>query len=71
MSVVAFDYRIECINEKEASEEAIKLFDAIPKYSIYTAELFYGLPLWKYYRTAKWIQFEETSDFIYEYDKYF
>lgn len=66
MSIVAFDHRINCLSEKKMSDDVMKLFVKIAEYSELTVNLFWGMPLWKYYRTPKWNQFEATSDYIYE-----
>ena len=64
MSIVAFDNRLNCINESKTSEMT-RLYEVIDSYGKLSVDLYFSLPLWKYIRTPKWVKFEEAADFIY------
>lgn len=66
MSIVAFDQRLHCINTDKRSPEILKLFNSIKDYGDLTSQLYYNIPIWKYFRNKLWKNFEKTSDYVYE-----
>nr|AHL88999.1 cytochrome p450 3047A1 [Brachionus koreanus] len=69
MSIVAFDQRLQCINAEKRSPEILKLFNSIKDYGDLTSQLFYNIPIWKYFRNKLWREFERTSDFVYNFTR--
>nr|QEV83791.1 cytochrome P450 [Brachionus rotundiformis] len=69
MSIVAFDQRLQCINPDRRSPEILKLFKSIKEYGDLTSQLFYNIPIWKYFRTKLWKEFENTSDYVYDFTR--
>nr|QUF59381.1 cytochrome p450 CYP3047A1 [Brachionus angularis] len=69
MSVVAFDHRLECINPNKRQQVIDDLITNIEKYSILTSKLFYSFPLWRLYRNSVWVEFEQVSDFIFDFTR--
>ena len=66
MSIVAFDHRLYCIDEKKRKPIYFELFKTIEKYTELTNALFFSPPIWKYFSTNSWKEFVKVSDFIFE-----
>lgn len=64
VSIMAFDERINCIDEKKRTEEAKLFIKHSSTTLIYAGKLFYSV-LWKFYPTKDWKLFVESMDFIY------
>jgi hypothetical protein len=64
VSIMAFDERIHCIDEKKRTEEAKMFMKNTNRTEEYAGKLFYSV-LWKYYPTKDWKILVESMDYTY------
>jgi hypothetical protein len=67
MSIVAFDYRLDCVKNEESREKVLDLIANIERYGALTATLLYSLPIYAYISTKEWKEFVQTSDYIFKF----
>jgi hypothetical protein len=66
VSVVAFDQRLQCIDENNRTPFVTKVVSAIDDFFTYTGRLIFSVPIWMYYPTEDWKKFVSAADFVYE-----
>jgi hypothetical protein len=67
MSIVAFDHRLDCINNEQNKIAVLQLISNIERHGELTANLLYSLPIWAVISTSEWKKFVETSDYLFEF----
>lgn len=65
VSIIAFDQRIHCIDEKNSSPFATKAVENVDNFIYLIGQLIFSLPFWKIFPTKDWKKFEASADVVY------
>nr|QEV83802.1 cytochrome P450 [Brachionus rotundiformis] len=66
VSEIAFDKRLYCVDEKKRLADVDQLVTCINTFFIQAGRLLFSPPVWKYYPTKDWVEFEQASRYIYK-----
>ncbi|CAF0921763.1 unnamed protein product [Brachionus calyciflorus] len=66
VSEIAFDKRLYCVDESKRLEDVSKLVTCINTFFIQAGRLLFSPPIWQYYPTKDWIEFETASRYIFK-----
>ena len=66
MSEIAFDQRLNCVDEKKRLDDVNKLVTCINIFFIQAGRLIFSPPIWKLYPTKDWVEFETASRYIFK-----
>ena len=64
--MVAFDQPLNCIDERNRTDDIKKLIKATDDFMIYTGILNYSLPIYHYYPTQTWKKFVAAADVLFK-----
>nr|QUF59382.1 cytochrome p450 CYP3047B1 [Brachionus angularis] len=64
VSEIAFDNRLNCLDETTRLADISRLVKEIDTFFEYAGRLIFSVPIWKLYPTKEWLVFEDSARFI-------